>query len=65
MSDELDSVYLEISVHDPVYKKFKCPICKGYREVDGVLIGPSATLSQTGKCYYCNGTGIARVKRDT
>lgn len=60
LKEQLNRVYQELLVKDPKFKKFKCPICKGYGKVKGGLAGPAAGMKQVGSCFYCGGSGVAR-----
>lgn len=58
--DKLKEVYKELQIVDPVYFKYKCPVCKGYGKVQGRWLGPKASGKTIGKCFYCAGTGVAK-----
>ena len=63
IDDHLRAVAKDLSVSDPVYTKFRCPICRGYGRVRGKLVGPTISDNEIGKCFYCSGSGVARRRK--
>lgn len=61
--EQFQKVEAELRKPDPIYAKFRCPICRGYGGAKGQLAGVALPANAIGKCRYCGGSGVARRRK--